>query len=123
MDDLAELKAMCEALRTECIKFFEEGNKTAGTRARKMLQQVKGKAQELRVAIQERKRAMDLVKFEQEQAGGGSVGVGGTAGNGMVSAQEGLMLQSEGATTGLAAGGDMEFEGASGMMPGMEMGQ
>lgn len=108
MDDLAELKAMCEALRTECIKFFEEGNKTAGTRARKMLQNVKQKAQQLRVSIQETKRAMDLVKFEQEQAGGGGengVGVGAA----VAPAQEGVVLQSDAAM----GGEEMDFEGAA----------
>jgi hypothetical protein len=39
-------------------KFFEKGNKAAGTRARKNLQELKKLAQELRVAIQDAKAGM-----------------------------------------------------------------
>lgn len=37
-------------------KFFDKGNKTAGTRARKHLQDLKTLAQEIRVQIQDSKK-------------------------------------------------------------------
>jgi hypothetical protein len=43
-----------EALKSEYEK-FERGNKTAGTRARKSLQEIKKIAQDLRTAIQAKK--------------------------------------------------------------------
>jgi hypothetical protein len=39
-------------------QFFDKGNKAAGTRARKSLQELKKLAQELRVAIQNEKQGM-----------------------------------------------------------------
>lgn len=50
--------------------YIFRAQKTAGTRARKMLQQVKGKAQDLRNGIQETKRQMDLQKSENDAGGG-----------------------------------------------------
>ena len=45
-----------ETLKVEYAK-FENGNKSAGTRARKSLQNIKKLAQDVRVAIQEQKKA------------------------------------------------------------------
>lgn len=39
----------------DMIKFDEKGNKAAGTRVRGVMQEIKKLAQEVRVAIQERK--------------------------------------------------------------------
>jgi len=55
MDKLAMLIETIESIATDTTKFFEKGNKAAGTRARKNLQEVKKIAQELRVAIQDTK--------------------------------------------------------------------
>ncbi len=57
---LEKLEAEIELLRLEYEK-FERGNKSAGTRARKVLQNVKSICQELRVYIQE-------VKTEEESS-------------------------------------------------------
>jgi len=51
---LTQLETLMEALKTEVAK-FEGGNKVAGTRARKILQDIKGAAQTARLAIQEKK--------------------------------------------------------------------
>ena len=58
MDKLANLKETMEAISKDSTKFFEKGNKAAGTRARKNLQELKKLAQELRVAIQDTKASM-----------------------------------------------------------------
>lgn len=55
MEKFNELKTMIEELETDAIKFYEKGNNAAGTRIRKVLQDLKKKAQELRVEIQEQK--------------------------------------------------------------------
>lgn len=47
-----------DAVSKDSTKFFEKGNKAAGTRARKNLQELKKLAQELRVAIQDTKATM-----------------------------------------------------------------
>lgn len=51
---LTQLETLMEALKTEVAK-FEGGNKAAGTRSRKILQDIKGAAQTARLAIQEKK--------------------------------------------------------------------
>jgi len=53
---IEEIKTLVESLSSEIAK-FEGGNKSAGTRARKICQELKGKAQELRLDIQEKKNA------------------------------------------------------------------
>lgn len=58
MEKLTKVQDLRESLRVECVKFFENGNNAAGTRARKILQEIKAAAQELRVAIQETKAEM-----------------------------------------------------------------
>ena len=54
--NLDTIKSLVESLEEEYGK-FEGGNKSAGTRARKILQEVKSTAQDLRVEIQEKKNA------------------------------------------------------------------
>lgn len=58
MDKLQHLKEVMDAVSKDSTKFFEKGNKAAGTRARKNLQELKKLAQELRVAIQDTKANM-----------------------------------------------------------------
>ncbi|NBV31505.1 MAG: histone H1 [Bacteroidetes bacterium] len=57
MSKMNDLKALLEELESDMVKFYEKGNKAAGTRARKTLQSVKSLAQEIRVHIQEQKNA------------------------------------------------------------------
>jgi hypothetical protein len=52
---LNELLALLESARDDNAKFFERGNAAAGTRVRKIMQEVKALAQELRIDIQEAK--------------------------------------------------------------------
>lgn len=49
---LMELRECVETVNKDASKFFEKGNKAAGVRARKHLQELKTIAQELRVLIQ-----------------------------------------------------------------------
>ncbi len=48
-----QLKSLIAELEDDMVKFYEKGNKTAGTRARKKLQEIKGLAQEIRLEIQD----------------------------------------------------------------------
>lgn len=58
MEKLGALKETVDSVGKDSSKFFEKGNKAAGTRARKSLQELKKLAQELRVAIQAEKQGM-----------------------------------------------------------------
>lgn len=51
---IEKLETLIASLKVEYTK-FEGGNKAAGTRARKILQDIKAEAQAGRVAIQEQK--------------------------------------------------------------------
>lgn len=57
MDKFNDLKTKILALEEDAKKFFENGNKTAGTRLRKGLQEVKATSQELRNLVTETKNA------------------------------------------------------------------
>ncbi|MCC5941949.1 MAG: histone H1 [Balneolaceae bacterium] len=48
-----QLKALIAELEPEMDKFYNKGNKAAGTRARKMLQELKNVSQEIRLEIQD----------------------------------------------------------------------
>lgn len=52
-----EMNELVDQLEPDINKFYEKGNKAAGTRARKTLQQMKKKAQEIRMEIQEWKNS------------------------------------------------------------------
>lgn len=54
---LNELKAAVTELENEATKFYDKGNKSAGTRARKLLQDIKAHCQGGRAHIQESKGA------------------------------------------------------------------
>lgn len=56
-----ELKSLIESLRSEYEKFEAKGNAVAGTRSRKLLQDIKTIAQDLRTAIQEKKREKEML--------------------------------------------------------------
>lgn len=57
MDRLQELKDLVVSFEKDFVKFYEKGNKSAGTRVRKHMNELKRKAQEIRKEVQERKAA------------------------------------------------------------------
>jgi len=48
-----EIKNLVSEMEVDMNKFYEKGNKAAGTRARKQLQSLKKLAQEIRLEIQD----------------------------------------------------------------------
>lgn len=52
-----EMKELMDQLQPDISKFYKKGNKAAGTRARKTLQEMKQKAQDIRMEIQEWKNS------------------------------------------------------------------
>ncbi len=57
MNRFHEVKALVDELEVDMDKFYNKSNKTAGTRARKSLQDLKKLAQDIRVDIQDKKKA------------------------------------------------------------------
>lgn len=55
MSRYTELKEFVESLEDDFTKFYEKGNKAAGTRVRKAMQDLKQKAQDIRVEVQDKK--------------------------------------------------------------------
>ena len=55
MSRFEDVKNLVDSLEPDFDKFYNKGNKTAGTRVRKGLQDLKNLAQEIRVEIQNRK--------------------------------------------------------------------
>ena len=55
MSKFTELKVLLDGFEKDFIKFYEKGNKSAGTRVRKDMNELKKKAQEIRKEIQEMK--------------------------------------------------------------------
>lgn len=59
MEDLIQqFDQQVEAFRSEIIKFNSKGNKAAGVRARKALQDIKNTSQELRKAVTEKTNSL-----------------------------------------------------------------
>lgn len=52
-----EVQNLVEEMGEDMNKFYEKGNKAAGTRARKSLQELKKLAQEIRIEIQDMKNS------------------------------------------------------------------
>ncbi|MDW3646214.1 MAG: histone H1 [Bacteroidia bacterium] len=52
MDKYAKLKSLVIGIEDDFSKFYDKGNKAAGTRARKAMQELKVLAQEIRKDIQ-----------------------------------------------------------------------
>lgn len=48
-----QMQELIAELEPDLVKFYEKGNKAAGTRARKALQEIKKAAQEIRLEIQD----------------------------------------------------------------------
>ena len=55
MQKFEQLEQLVADAKEDARKFYQDGNKAAGTRVRKAMQEVKSLAQEIRLEIQERK--------------------------------------------------------------------
>jgi hypothetical protein len=64
MSRFTELKDLLGSFEKDFIKFYEKGNKSAGTRVRKHMNEMKRKAQDIRKEIQE-------IKATNKDTGGG----------------------------------------------------
>ena len=53
----SKLVSLVEGLEDDFAAFYEKGNKAAGTRVRKAMQDLKSMAQEIRVDVQEKKNS------------------------------------------------------------------
>ena len=53
----SKLVSVVEGLEEDFVAFYEKGNKAAGTRVRKAMQELKSMAQEIRVDVQEKKNS------------------------------------------------------------------
>ena len=53
----SKLVSLVEGLESDFSAFYEKGNKAAGTRVRKAMQELKSLAQDIRVDVQEKKNA------------------------------------------------------------------
>ncbi|WP_200978227.1 histone H1 [Echinicola sp. 20G] len=53
MSKFSELKALVDSLESDFTKFYDQGNKAAGTRVRNGMQSLKTMAQEIRTEVQE----------------------------------------------------------------------
>ncbi len=53
MSRLQELRDIVESFEKDFMKFYDKGNKSAGTRVRKHMNDLKRKAQEIRKEVQE----------------------------------------------------------------------
>ena len=57
MNRIEQIRSMVAELEGDMNKFYEKGNKAAGTRARKQLQELKKVSQEIRLEIQDMKNS------------------------------------------------------------------
>ncbi len=57
MEKFQQIKALIADLEADAEKFYEKGNKSAGTRIRKGMQDLKKLAQEVRQGVQDTKNA------------------------------------------------------------------
>lgn len=55
MSKFDDLKSFVDGLEDDFTKFYDKGNKAAGTRVRKGMQELKQMAQDIRVEVQEKK--------------------------------------------------------------------
>lgn len=56
MDSYTQLKELIDSIEPDIRKFYDKGNKAAGTRVRKAMQDVKALAQTVRTSVQEAKK-------------------------------------------------------------------
>ena len=57
MEQIAKLKELITSAEADASKFFEKGNKAAGTRLRNTMQQLKATAQEVRTEVTNKKNS------------------------------------------------------------------
>jgi hypothetical protein len=57
MELLNEIQEVLNSVQEDATKFYEKGNKAAGTRVRKAMQQIKSLAQDVRVDVSEKNKA------------------------------------------------------------------
>jgi hypothetical protein len=57
-----KIQELVKATQDDVDKFFVKGNKAAGTRIRKSMQDLKGLAQELRLEVQNSKKESDATE-------------------------------------------------------------
>lgn len=57
MSRVSDLQNLVDETKSEMEKFYDKGNKAAGTRARKGLQDLKKLAQDIRLEIQSQKNS------------------------------------------------------------------
>lgn len=57
MEKFNQLKSLVESINDDYTKFTEKGNSAAGTRVRKVMQEIKKLAQEIRIEISEKKKS------------------------------------------------------------------
>lgn len=69
MNRLQELRDLLTTFEKDFVKFYEKGNKSAGTRVRKHMNELKKKAQEIRKEIQEVKAKMTGDGEQHDSAG------------------------------------------------------
>jgi len=60
MNRIEQMQSLVAELEPDMEKFYEKGNKAAGTRARKQLQEIKKVSQEIRLEIQDMKNSGDV---------------------------------------------------------------
>lgn len=58
MTNIEQMRALISEFEIDYAKFTEKGNKTAGTRARKTLQDIRNLAKDIRVEIIDTKKQM-----------------------------------------------------------------
>lgn len=56
MELLNEIQEVLNSVQEDATKFYEKGNKAAGTRVRKAMQQIKSLAQDVRVNVSEKNK-------------------------------------------------------------------
>lgn len=60
MSRIEQMQSLVAELEPDMEKFYEKGNKAAGTRARKKLQEIKKVSQEIRLEIQDMKNSGEV---------------------------------------------------------------
>ena len=58
-DRFSELKSFVDDVEKDFQQFYDKGNKAAGTRVRKAMQDLKQKAQDIRMEVQDMKKSDD----------------------------------------------------------------
>ncbi|KAK4530062.1 hypothetical protein CCYA_CCYA03G0919 [Cyanidiococcus yangmingshanensis] len=81
MEKLNALRQVLGLVEREASKFFDKGNQSAGTRARKHLLEARNLCSELRKLIQEQKKELKGVRTKSEEGNGHGSGPGSDGSN------------------------------------------